>query len=161
MNADGSEVTRLTSNRFQEDNPAWSPNGEQLAFEGFFEGRYEIFVMQADGSNVRRLTDHQDEGDYSSPAWSPDGKTIAFAVTRRVRIKDTHISQIHGLEIRLMNSDGSGREEADQGATFRWLAGLVSGRYKDRLRLRDGWQRGDLCHGCRGEEPGAPDREQP
>ena len=57
--------------------PAWSPDGRHIAFESNLDGDMEIFVMDADGANVRRLTDNavHDEG----PAWSPDGTRIAFS----------------------------------------------------------------------------------
>jgi Tol biopolymer transport system component len=55
--------------------PAWSPDGRRIAFSSDREGMPQIFVMDADGGNVRRLSDV--EGEY--PTWSPDGEWIAFA----------------------------------------------------------------------------------
>ncbi|NDJ60963.1 MAG: hypothetical protein GYB67_07550, partial [Chloroflexi bacterium] len=49
---------------------AWSPDGTQLAFESRRDGNFEIYVMNADGSNVRRLTDHP-EPDWSPAWWAP------------------------------------------------------------------------------------------
>lgn len=58
--------------------PAWSPDGSQIAFRGFW-GHGEssdLFVMDADGSNVGQLTR---DANVSDPAWSPDGTTIAVS----------------------------------------------------------------------------------
>ncbi|MEO2006109.1 MAG: LpqB family beta-propeller domain-containing protein [Candidatus Poribacteria bacterium] len=57
--------------------PAWSPNGQSIAFTVGFGGSSDIYVMDADGSNPRKLADHA--GNLTSPTWSPDGKSIAFA----------------------------------------------------------------------------------
>ena len=63
-NADGSEVTRLTSG----DNPAWSPDGRRIAFD---RGG-TIHVIESDGSNERPI------GPGGLPAWSPDGTRIVL-----------------------------------------------------------------------------------
>jgi len=57
--------------------PIWSPDGRRIAFESNLDGDMEIFVMNADGSNVQQITHNTiwDEG----PAWSPDGTKFAFS----------------------------------------------------------------------------------
>ena len=90
MNADGTEVRQLTDSSSDDDNlsPAWSPDGNQIAFASnrdgvsYRDGDWEIFVMNADGTEVRQLTDTDSKDDDLSPAWSPDGNQIAFASNR-------------------------------------------------------------------------------
>src|SRR5216117_1242603 len=60
--------------------PAWSPDGKQLVFTGYDGGLSDLFVVNADGSNLRRLTN--DKFADLEPSWSADGKTIAFATDR-------------------------------------------------------------------------------
>ena len=77
MNADGSGVTRLTTNSANDEFPAWSPDGSKIVFTSGRSGNDEIYVMNADGSSVTRLTNNSAADRYA--AWSPDGRRIIFA----------------------------------------------------------------------------------
>src|SRR6266545_2016590 len=79
MDADGTNVQRLTDGRFSDYSPAWSPDGTQIAFVRHGRERAGLLVMNADGSNVRRVAGLGIEI-FGAPAWSPDGATIAVAV---------------------------------------------------------------------------------
>ena len=60
MNSDGSDPHRLTSNTAVDARPVWSPDGRQIAFHSNQHGgKIEIYVMEADGSNQKQLTDHR------------------------------------------------------------------------------------------------------
>jgi Tol biopolymer transport system component len=52
----GSKQVPLTTNPARDSDPAWSPDGRSIAFVSDRDGNPEIYVMNADGSNQRRLT---------------------------------------------------------------------------------------------------------
>lgn len=72
VQADGAE-TRLTQG--QDYRPDWSPDGRWIVFQRFKGGGSDIYVVRADGSHLRALTE---DGDNYHPSWSPDGERIAF-----------------------------------------------------------------------------------
>jgi Tol biopolymer transport system component len=91
MDSDGRNRIQLTEPSQPEvdasgsTSPAWSPDGTLIAYSSSGEAiredqrDLEIYVMRADGSETRRLTNDQILD--ATPAWSPDGKSIAFAHT--------------------------------------------------------------------------------
>lgn len=81
MNADGSDVQRVTAGEGVHDgSPSWSPDGSMIAFSSNRKGFSDIWLVNADGTGLRQLTDLSEKGvDYASlDAWSPDGSVIAF-----------------------------------------------------------------------------------
>jgi TolB protein len=84
MNTDGSGLARLTNDPAFDDSPSISPDSTRIAFltarhdpdHQFPNLKYEIYVMDMDGGNPRRLTNTEASEDH--PAWSPDGSKIIF-----------------------------------------------------------------------------------
>ncbi len=73
MDADGTNPKKLTEHGMD---PTWSPDGRQIAFSSRRDGLFQIYAMNSDGSNVRRLTKNKSED--SNPAWAPDGSAILY-----------------------------------------------------------------------------------
>ena len=81
MQADGTNVQRLTTDPAVDVEPAWSPNRQQIAFASNRNGNYGVYVMNADGSNPHRVS--PDDGNYyAQPTWSPDGQRLALVSDR-------------------------------------------------------------------------------
>ncbi len=78
-----------------------APSTQELAFVSIINERAAIFLVDSDGSNVRRLTDGQ--ADDKMPSWSPDGQKIVFDSNRDNSAGDTKLQ----TEIYSMNADGT------------------------------------------------------
>jgi len=78
MNPDGTGMRPLTNNRSNDADPAWSPDGSQVAFESVTGDVFDLYVVQADGSGWYQVTDEVNRTDVQ-PSWSPDGTTLVFS----------------------------------------------------------------------------------
>jgi hypothetical protein len=81
LDANGAARNLTDTPEVEEDLPAWSPDGRQLAFVASPAGgenlsQRQIFVMSADGSGRTQLT--SGPGPHANPTWSPDGAWIAY-----------------------------------------------------------------------------------
>jgi CSLREA domain-containing protein len=94
INSDGSDETELTPDLAARA-PAYSPDGERIAFLGpGTAGDFDIWVMNADGSDQRRLAATPDDR-TSPPTWSPNGQRIAFE----------NVTSTNHASIRIVDSD--------------------------------------------------------
>lgn len=111
MASDGTDVRRLTHTPAPGRDcgtPAWSPDGKKIAFVSNRDAKstqgvqhaYDIYVMDADGSGLQRLT-HDEKGSYR-PAWSSDGRRIVFQSAR-----EGSPENLADYEIYIMEADGS------------------------------------------------------
>ena len=104
VDADGSNLTQLTSSPYEDEHPSWSADGKKIAFNRLEFGdlatrsggseRY-IVTMTSDGKRLKRIFGELAERAWanrvaweweSEPAWSPDGKQLAFKYSHRLAI---------------------------------------------------------------------------
>ena len=92
--------------------PVWSPDGTRVAFTRTGkEDAGHIYVVDSDGSNLRRLSRDNDKNE--SPAWSPDGRRILFENLNGVTIVD-----VDGGDLQVVGDEATG----DWSPDGRWIA---------------------------------------
>ncbi|NJN98537.1 MAG: hypothetical protein HC875_32845 [Anaerolineales bacterium] len=95
---DGS-VVNLTQSSGDDLQPAVSPDGRRIAFSSGRGGNLDIYVMDANGSNLTQLTSSRGFDEW--PAWSPDGRSLAFVSDRDGNVELYTIPASGGPEQRL------------------------------------------------------------
>jgi TolB protein len=112
MDADGANPIRLTDG-FWDERPDWSPDGKRIAYDVIPNAKDRkvwtrvIFVMDADGTNHKQLTNR----DGASPSWSPDGRKIAFESSRAGRSSEIYVMEADGRnQTRLTHDFGDNRD---------------------------------------------------
>ena len=99
----------LTNHPVDDMDPDWSPDGTKIAFvSNRNDGVYQVYVMDADGSNQIRLTDGPRR--KRDPDWSPDGQQIAFTVHTDLEADDDF------PHIAVMDANGNNRERFENDA---------------------------------------------
>ena len=147
-NSDGTEAVRLTDGA-NDGWPTWSPDGTKIAFSSTRHDPNvgactstgdtdlgcptDIYVMDADGSNVTRLT--TSSGSEYQPVWSPDGTRIAFTHT---------LETWSPTAVYVMNADGT---DAYPIASYTWILLYQSPTDKDKGRKMVAFMRWAITDG--------------
>jgi Tol biopolymer transport system component len=148
MNVDGSGQKRLTDVKTGDAcGPAWSPDSKKIAYHAFANTNPsrnpEIWVMDAEGSNPKKLTDHG-----MDPSWSPNGKQIAFASHRygvfQIYSMDADGSNVKRLTKR--NAEDSNPVWAPDGGSIAFISATADDRRGLFLMGPDGSDPHGLAH---------------
>jgi TolB protein len=129
MNIDGSDVRQLTRTPGYDGGPWWSPDGTKIVYrahhpkdaaeltqyrellaQGFIRpSKVELFVMNADGSDNRQIT--QLGGANFGPSWTPDGRRIIFASNHKN-------PRSRNFDLFLVDLDGQNLEQVTTNSEF-------------------------------------------
>lgn len=130
MRRDGSGLRRLTDERASDRSPRFSPDGRRVVFESDRSGSAGIWVVDADGRNLRRVTPVDRSRRWTLARWSPDGTRVAAWEQPAGRIA-------------VFAADGSSAETGtllqlpnDEAAQLAWYEWTPDGRHV-ALDLRD------------------------
>ena len=119
MNADATDIRRLTWNTVADRLPRFSPDGSRIVFTRAVAGNdHDIWIMNADGSGERRLTSGPERDE--APVFTRDGKQVVF---QRVAAP-----QICPCELRIVGADGEGERLARHRSRQRGEPGRVDER---------------------------------
>ena len=125
-----------------ESSPAWSPQGDRIAFiRGDERGDSDIWVVSRNGGTPTRVT--RDSEGERGPAWSPDGSRIAF-ISDRAGHQDVFVADVASGEVTQLTRETNPWDEArwsqpEWSADGRWVAYVSNrgGEYADDLWLVD------------------------
>ena len=118
-NADGSSERTLTHGTL-DYNPAWSPDGNWIAFTSERAGSADLYRMRADGSDLERLTDDPAYDDQA--AFSPDGSQIVFVTTRADGTADLWILDVKTRHAKPLTSGPGGDFRPAWSPDGKWIA---------------------------------------
>lgn len=123
MNADGSNIIPVTNHFGICSHPSWSPDGQKLVFQSNHDTQdinygdardefdvYQLYSVDVDGSNVKRLTRDPYTNDWDS-SWSPDGKSIVFSSQK----------DFDEPKIEIIDADGNNRHVLASDKVFNYI----------------------------------------
>lgn len=107
----------------------FSPDGREILFDRGTDSGFDIFVMDTNGTNVRRLTT---TGSDYDPHWSPDGSRIAFTRQGEGAQSDIYVMNADGTNVQQLTDSGDGVTNlypnwAPDGTAIAYVAGVTGG----------------------------------
>ncbi|MYG00472.1 hypothetical protein F4212_15255 [Candidatus Poribacteria bacterium] len=143
--------------------PAWSPNGEQIAFLQEPPGapkwpqKFAIYIIESDGTGEFQVTDG-DHNDATTMSWSPDGKYLAFTSDRLARMTDAWTVNIATKALRRLTRTVSLTTEVTWSPDGKYMAyrDNISGHTTIHLMRADGSGQHELVKGKAGHWRDSP-----
>ena len=140
MNTDGSGLLKLTNDIYKDRGPQWSPDGKSLIFYSTRSGKYEVWQINADGSNSKLLTNTTGA---NNPNWFPNGKIITFYTSG-----NGAITYIHNLDSTIDQTPISLPEYDEKGKSFAECSVSPDGNFiaGDRIDIANGDYNGIIIY---------------
>ena len=116
INVNGQGFESVTRDLPRKTEPAWSPDGRKIAYVAPEDGFYQIYVMNADGKNHKRLTNNRihKRVDNLQPTWSPDGRTIAYVIFELIDVRrgrrTIHLMTADAQYLKQLSDDHNGSD---------------------------------------------------
>ena len=97
VDLDGKNPRNLTHSHGMDYSPNWSPDGKSIVFVSERDGNADLYIMNADGSNQRRVTNDPTREALGTAAWSPDGHKLVYMAAENGQIEIMVREIEHGL----------------------------------------------------------------
>jgi len=163
VGADGSNPHQIGDPLLEGHDATWSSDGTLLAFVGgHFDTDRGIYVMNADGTNVRAIRPGADQwaSGFAAPAWSPTGRRLAFSA-RPINASQVFVVDIdNGQPINLSNSESYedwGPAWSPDGTRLAWHRGPAPGEGRFVVAATDGSGASAMAPAVAGPPAWAPD----
>ena len=88
----------MLTNSMRADYPKFSPDGSTIAFVAHSKNNTQLYLMNSDGSNIRRLSDFESATGIITPTWSPDGESLVYSKSGPDAVYDIFILDIATLQ---------------------------------------------------------------
>ena len=131
MRTDRTGRRNLTNDPYRNFGPAWSPDGQRLAFYGNRSGNHQLWLIEPDGSGLQQLTDMPSM--VILPVWSPDGSLIVGSLSDDQGLPHPYIFSSKGMDDRppealpQVGEEGTGLETYSWSSDGKKLAGELYG----------------------------------
>ena len=119
VNTDGSTTPKQITSKEGSSQPAFSPDGKQLAFVRMADGKPQVFLIALDGGEAIQLTKYKYGA--GTPKWSPDGKSILFSsnIGLKELLKDSVLNPSHAIPVWPFEKPGFDKNQQLQNSTAR------------------------------------------
>jgi len=98
----------LLVSQMRANHPKFSPDGSTIVFVAHENSTSQLYMMNADGSDIKPITNNEGDTQIITPNWSPDGKSIAFAQADPDGLMDLHIMNLESGQIRQITNSNEG-----------------------------------------------------
>ena len=110
----------VLADSFANIQPTLSPDRTRIAFSSNRDGSYDLYLMDADGGNLQRLT--TEPGREAEPVWTPDGSRLVYTVTRQAKESQLYALRPDGRPAQALTTEPGGNYSPAISADGRSLA---------------------------------------